>query len=359
MRYVFYITNHGFGHAARNVPVIRTLLREDSSGTVAVKTDAVRAAFLRRNSGMTDSRICYYEDIHEPGLILKEGEMLPDLIATKQRIEEDLKHWNAYIESEIRFLSDFKADIVVSDIVPWPLMAAHRCGIKSVLVSNFDWAEMYGSYYGSDICKPYLACYRLADKAVWYALHDTALHQHCSNYECVSLAARKPSGTETEKIRRAHRQPIVFVSLGASAALGHPIDVDALPYDFIATRGVRLCGRNVYMLPEDAVNTADYIAASEYVIAKGGWSTVAETLLCQKRCALLFRGSNAEDDSCKKMLEAGGYCIAVEASNLNDMSDVLDKLSHLKPGVYEMYRDDTEQVCGIIRETASRKGEKP
>ena len=51
MKYVFYITNHGYGHASRNVPIILELLKRNSDNLVYVKSDIQRIEFLKRNFG--------------------------------------------------------------------------------------------------------------------------------------------------------------------------------------------------------------------------------------------------------------------------------------------------------------------
>lgn len=74
----------------------------------------------------------------------------------------------------------------------------------------------------------------------------------------------------------------MFVSLGASAEINKRVNVENLPYNFLVTRGLKLIGDNVVELPPDMINTPDYISAADYVIAKGGWSTIAEIMLQRK-----------------------------------------------------------------------------
>lgn len=350
MKYVFYITNHGFGHASRNVPIIQELLRRDVAASIFVKTDKIRADFLRRNLTQYADKICYYEDVNENGLILKKGEMIPDIVEMEHVVREDLTKWNGYVDREVQFLTEHRIDIVIADVVAWAIKAAHQCGIKSVLIGNFDWAQMYKAYYDRDIWGPYYDCYRMANKAIWYELHADELHGHCENYVSVSMVSRAINEAEVDKIRQEYKQPMIFVSLGASAELDEPIDVSELPYDFAVTRGITLLGDNVHALPEDMVNTPDYIAASDYVVAKGGWSTVAEIMLQRKKCALLLRGENPEDDNNKRILESRRHCIAFNGGELRDMKEVIERLKNLKPDDYDMYVDDVERICDIINQ---------
>lgn len=348
MKYTFYITNHGFGHAARNVPIIKKILETDTESRVFIKTDDIRCNFLRRNLIGFSRQIYYYEDCRETGLLLKDGTMQPDIVKMKYLIKEDFKHWDAYIDREARFLREHRIDIVITDIIPWALQAANICNIPSILIGNFNWAEMYKSYYEKEIWGPYSDCYHLADKAIWYEIHAKELHGYCKNYECVSLISRAVNKEEVKKIKARYTKGIIFVSLGASAEIKKQIYVGGLPWEFLTTRGVKLVGENVHMLPDHMINTPDYIAASDYIIAKGGWSTIAEILLQKKRCALLFRGENSEDHNTKIILESRRQCVGLEAGELQDMETVIKKMDELIPESFDVYKDDTEKICSII-----------
>ncbi|MCM1081975.1 MAG: hypothetical protein NC428_00715 [Clostridium sp.] len=348
MKYAFYITNHGFGHASRNVPIIQKLLAQDSEGLVYIKSDRDRCEFLKRNLGEKEDRIQYFEDCTETGLILKTGKMEPDIENMRYVIEKDFLLWDMYIQREKDFMKRNKPDIIIADVICWAIKAAHDCGIKTLLIGNFSWAQMYKSFYDSSIWEPYIRYYKLADKAIWYEIHAKELEDYCSDYECVSMVSRAVNEAEVKKIRSLYKKPIVFVSLGASAELEEKIDVEELPYDFVITRGVDLKGSNVHVLPLKMINTPDYIAAADYVIAKGGWSTVAEILLQGKKCALLFRGNNSEDDNTRLTLEARNQCVSLYGNELSNIKEIIKKIGMLNPKSYDIYSDDTQKICDII-----------
>lgn len=350
MKYVFYITNHGFGHASRNVPIIETLLDQNQDNCVYVKSDQARCAFMKRNfSEAHNQRIFYYEDCKENGLILKNGEMVPDIDRMKQVILEDQTHWDEYIEREVAFLSEVKPELVIADVVCWALKAAQMCNVQSLLIGNFTWEQMYKSFYGEEVWGRYHEYYRLATKAVWYEIHAEELHEYCKDYELVSLVSRSVDKRNVEEIKNKYQRETVFVSLGASAELSEPIHVEHLPYEFLTTRGVELIGKNVHRLPNDMINTPDYIAACDYVIAKGGWSTVAEILLQNRKCALLFRGDNSEDNNTRKVLEERGHCVGFEGKELVHIEAIIEKIIKLNTSTYDIYRDDKKKICDIIK----------
>ena len=351
MKAVFYITNHGFGHASRNAALIQRLLQTDPGAEVIIKSDPVRCAFLRRNLEAESRRVTCYEDCFEVGFVLKEGSLQPDPERMREMILQDRKSWPDYIEREKRFLRREQPDVVVSDVICWALPGARQCGIRTVLIGNFTWASLYRSFFDESVYGPYLEYYRMADLALWYEIHDPELETYVENHRLVSLVSRKVNPEKVREIRARYRRPVIFVSLGGSAEISRPIDVSACPFDFVTTRGIRLTGDNVHSLPADMINTQDYISASEYVIAKGGWSTVAEILLQRKRCCLLMRGSNREDDMTRAILTERQHCAAIGEADLRDPGRLIAMMQELRPAPYR-YFDSAEEICGILREFA-------
>ena len=347
-KFVFYITNHGFGHASRNVPVIRSLLSQNAGNRVIIKSDAARCAFLKRNFP-DETRISYVDDCNEYGLVMTPGHMYPDVDRMYRLVREDLRLFDRYAAREEAFLRECRPDVVIADIICWALRAADSIGIPSLLIGNFSWAQMYRSYFGEEIWKPYEELYGLATRVLWYALHDPALHDCNPRYREISLISRDVDPGEAAAIRQAHTQPLIFVSAGGSASLEASVNVGSLPYDFVCTSGVHLAGSNVTRLSPDMINTPDYIAASDYCIAKGGWSTVAEILLARKKCALLFRGENPEDDQVRRTLSIRGHCVPVnDETQLGQLPLLIEQMDSLQPSSYDIYRDDREIICREI-----------
>jgi UDP-N-acetylglucosamine:LPS N-acetylglucosamine transferase len=63
----------------------------------------------------------------------------------------------------------------------------------------------------------------------------------------------------------------------------------------LCTEGIQFEGSNVIKIPVHTNNTQDYIKASDYVITKAGWSTVAEAVCAKKPMLVIKRDEVAED----------------------------------------------------------------
>lgn len=352
MKAIFYITNHGFGHASRNVPIIEKLLTSKLFDMIYIKSDQARCTFLQMNLTNYKNQILYYTDCSEVGLLLHSGSMRIDDKATEEAARKNLKIWPNLIEREKRFIFEHGADIIVSDTVSWVLESSRRAGVPSVLIGNFSWARTYQSIgLDEDIWMRYEECYRKATKAIWYDIHEKCLEKYCDNTVLVSMVSRKSNFAEISRIKNRHKRPIIFISMGASADIRSDIDVSELPYDILFTRGVSFKGENAFELPFDMINTPDYIAAADYVIIKGGWSTVAEVMLQKKTAGMLFRGDFSEDNETKNTLKSRNHCIEVTTTDINHLQSVVEKLDSLCPESFDRYKDDTVKICDEIVRT--------
>ena len=112
--------------------------------------------------------------------------------------------------------------------------------------------------------KAYQDCYDLADEVLMYELSGSKMKNRLVKYDEVSLCARE-------------------FDLSAVAE----IDVSNEPYHFIVTEGIQLVGENVTYLAKETPNTHDYLCASEFVMTKAGFGTVAEALLAKKKIAVI------------------------------------------------------------------------
>ena len=320
----FFISDHGFGHASRNIPIIRYILGANKDIRVIIKTGKNQGEFIRSLVGDFSGRVRYFFDLMDVGLILRENSLDIDTEKLTEKVEEYIQNFEEKVSKEIEFLHYYNVNLIVSDIVPWIFKCSKKLNIPSILISNFTWVEIYKEHLSKEICNEYIECYKLADKSLFYELYMDEMKEYIKEYEEVSLCSRDFDLVKVDKIKNSFKRPIVYLSVGRSVDLKHEIDVSNLPYDFIVTDGIRLKGHNVYYLPKETTNTQDYLMASDFVITKAGWGTVSEALLAKKKIALLSRDNVAEDRNTIYMLKNKKLAIEV---NFN-LEDILKKLEN-------------------------------
>lgn len=346
MKVIFYLSNHGFGHAARNIPIIELLLEDGHD--VIVKTGEAQGEFVRDSLKRYKSLEVISTSM-DVGLILKNSSFKIDEVALEKKVRGFMKTWPGLIRDEVKYLKQVSPHLVVCDIVPWVLCAAKKAGIKSVLISNFTWMEIYQEYLPEDIILAYKNCYQLVDKVLRYDLATPYFTHFFRDAKSVSVCARAFDGKEVQRIKAQFDKPIVFVSVGRSVDLEEEIDVSHLNYQFIVTEGIQLSGDNVLYLPKEVENTQDYIKASEMVITKAGFGTVAETMLARKKCAVIGRETVAEDRATVHHLVERALAIQVEYSGGMDMEEIIGNLQTFKPR-YETnpFTNDAAKIARLL-----------
>jgi len=290
----FYISNHGFGHAARNIQIIRNLLKLDKSLHIIIKTDKAQLDFMRESLNEYGLWITYYQDELELGLVIKGNSISVDKDELQVQLRRYLSTWDKRIEKEKVFLTDHKVDLVVSDIVPWVFGAAEQLSVKSVLISNFTWAEIYRDLYHDDLAERFQAFYMKSGFIFEYPL-ATDMGLDADKITKVGLSCRKFNELNVSEIKKRFNKPIIFVSLGRSVEINQEIDVSNLLYEFVYTEGIRLKGTITYKLPPDTLDTQDFIKASDVIITKAGWSTVSEAICAKVPMLVLDRQEIKED----------------------------------------------------------------
>ena len=347
-KYAFYITNHGFGHASRNIPLIEGILEREPESIIYVKTDAVRCEFMRRNLTKYTEHVYFCDGYQDVGLILQRDSYEIDIQKLKKVVAEEQKRWHTYKQTEIQFLKNQEIDFVISDIIPWILPTARECGIPSVLLCNFTWYEMYKDFLPEELCVPYRDAYRCADKIFVYEFASPQIDTIYPECERVSMLCRKVDEQKAAVIAKQYPHPIVFVSVGKSIEMHESYDVSKAPGTYLTTAGVQLSGDNVTELPKDLINTQDYLKACDYAIIKGGWSTMAEALLNKCKCAVILRGSNSEDDAVRQMVQSYGCMQEISFESLGRMNEVLEKTEKIKPDVFVRFKDDKEKILNYF-----------
>jgi uncharacterized protein (TIGR00661 family) len=283
---VFYISNHGFGHATRCLALIENIIEIDSSIRITIKTSEKQLDFCRRylSSHCRYSNLYYKEKNNDVGLMLEKGSINVDKDILHKKLINWLNAWDQYINEEIRYYKKNKVDLIVSDITAQPFVIGKIVDVRTLAISNFTWYEMYRYFYGDDdpvVVKLYKA-YNMVENAFLYPLHNIT-YIPFKNYIKIGFVARKFDSCKVKQIRaqflKKQYKRLIFVSLGRSAILNEKI---ILPDDenfYIYTDGLELIGKNSYKIPLSLLNTHEYIAASDLIITKAGWSTVSEAVI--------------------------------------------------------------------------------
>ena len=119
MKLAFYISGHGYGHAVRDIEVIKSLLKIAADAEIHVRTTAPRWLF----EPLLSARVIYHERELDFG-VKQKNSFSADKKATFAGYAELIERKKILIEEEVNFLQSLRPDIILSDITPFAFDAA-------------------------------------------------------------------------------------------------------------------------------------------------------------------------------------------------------------------------------------------
>ncbi len=282
LRVAYFISSHGFGHAARASAVMAAVWRRAPAARFEVFTGVPKWFFddsLNREVG------------HHPGTVdfglVQATALEEDLAATVAELEGRIP----FPESQVAELADrlaaLGAELVVCDIAPLGLAAARRAELPSLLVENFTWDWIYGRYAEKVPALRPFADY-LAGIFAAAGRHVQA-EPFCRR--TAAAVSVPPMSRRPRRGRAATRadlgvpadEPMALVTMGGIEWDYHAI-VDRLAADSSrrwlvvpgGSREPRRRGRLVLLPHRSRFFHPDLVHAADAVIGKLGYSTLAE-----------------------------------------------------------------------------------
>jgi len=147
-RIAFFVSPHGFGHAARAAGVMEALAEIDSSLQFDIFTTVPQWFFDSGNSFTFQ----YHRLLTDIGLVQK-SPFLEDLPATIQKLKKLLPFNHKQIAASAEKIRQLKSALVICDISPMGLRVAKEAGVPSVLIENFTWDWIYRGYEKEELKK--------------------------------------------------------------------------------------------------------------------------------------------------------------------------------------------------------------
>ena len=307
MRILFYISGHGFGHAARDVQVINALVRRDPSVAVTLRTTVPRwflsaslEATVDVSVGETDTGM-----VQPDSLSIDEDE-------TARCAARFYHDFPARVAHERQLIRTLGATLVMGDIPPLAFAAAAAAGVPSVAFSNFTWDWIYAAYPQFDALAPgvrQLIADAGAQATLALRLPFAGGFSSMTRVEDVPLVARRASVSRADTRSRLGLpagRPIVLATFGGHG--GHmPLALAAAHDSFALVATDYEVGEHAPTHPnlrvvrsEDfqraGLAYTDLLAASDVVVTKLGYGIVSECIANQVALLYTSRGRFVEQD---------------------------------------------------------------
>ena len=276
----FFISPHGFGHAARACAVMAALLQRQPALRFEIYTQTPRWFFDDSLTGP----FTYHSLLADVGLA-QVSPLVEDLPETIRRLDEFAPFRPALVAGLAAQLRGQRCALVLCDISPLGIAAARAAGLPSVLIENFTWDWIYEGYAAeAPALQPHIDYLREIFASADHHLQAAPVcAPHPAAY-VVSPISRRPR-TPRQRIREQLGLPpqatAVLVSMGGIQSRYHFLDrlADHGDIFFVVLGGSEAGERrgNVVLLPHHTpFFYPDLLNACDVVVGKVGYSTVAE-----------------------------------------------------------------------------------
>lgn len=319
----YFITPHGFGHAARACAVMAAAQRHIPDLRWEIFTRTPEWFFAESLSGP----YALHPTDTDVGLVQLDA-LRADLPATVKRLAGLLPFAPERVEPLAAQVQALGCQAVLCDIAPLGVAVAQAAGEPSVLLENFTWVDIYSEYV--EEC-PALLPY-IEQMAHWFAAADFHIQTEpvCNPSTNATLAvppvSRSPR-TERSAVRGLlaipDTSPFLLITMGGVdfehsylEQLARLPDVHfVLPGNHSATDAPP----NVHLLsPRSGIFHPDIVAASDGVVGKIGYSTLAEVYAAGVPYGYVPRPRFRESDLLSAFVEREMAGFAIDADELSD-----------------------------------------
>lgn len=292
---VWYVSNHGFGHITRCMAQIERRLLEYHNYKVILISGKSQIEFAKVYFKEYGDKVIFRSTKTDVGLVTKSGSLEVD----KDKLEEELNsfiyEWHELVEMELIFLAEYSIGEIYTDISPIGILVTEKLKKRVNLVSNFTWYQQY-KYLHLDlnIQNRYLDLDKKIDTIYSYPLSLNFDYLE-ANIKKIEFIARKIDREKIKTLKKRYGK-ILFISCGKSADIGE-INITNFQETIFVTSGVKIKSKEatIVELPQEILDTQNYIGASEFIISKAGWGTISEAVASNISMVLIERKGVLED----------------------------------------------------------------
>lgn len=336
-RLAYFISPHGFGHAARASAVMSAVHRRLPGMRFEIFTTVPQWFFEESLSGP----FSYHVLLTDVGLV-QEGPLCADLPGTVASLDEFLPFHPGHLEGLAEKVNRLECAMVICDISPMGIAVSREAGIPSVLVENFTWDWVYGEYVLAETrFRPHISYLKaLFDSADFHIQTAPVCSRGPAHLTTgpVSREARKDRFQVRDLLKIPREAPLVLITMGGIPKNhGFIHQLTARKGTFFVAPGAGRDFRvseNVILLPHHSeFYHPDLVHAADAVVGKVGYSTLAEVYHARVPFGYIKRTRFQESEILSRYIEAhmGGHCIDEKMFLSGDWIARVPELLHMPP----------------------------
>lgn len=315
----FFITPHGFGHAARSCAIVSALKELRPKLKILVFT-TVPKTFFQDSIG---SDFYYYSVLTDIGFVQKSSLEI-DIFWTLEALKEFYPIEVEKYAQVINILKKWNTRLIVSDISALGIVLGMACNIRTVLVENFTWDWIYAFYE-----KEFPEFHKYTNILNYiYSKADYRIRTipYCGKEKAdlivppVSRRVRANRESVRESLGIVAGERMVLLTMGGVDEPMEFLDsrfsegLERLGIILVCPQQVPYSQRkgNIVFLPKfSQYFHPDLVNASDGVVAKLGYATLAEVLNSGVPYAFVMRDGYPETDHLKDYVLSFGSTLEI------------------------------------------------
>jgi hypothetical protein len=350
-RVAFFISPHGFGHAARAASIMEALTAIDPAFHFDIFTTVPDWFFAQCRSFSFN----YHHLLTDIGLI-QQTPFQADLAATVRALKQFLPFEPTQIVSQAEQLRLQNCELVVCDIAPLGIRIAQKAGVPSVLIENFTWHWLYQGYSDPNLNEFNLYLQAAFVDADYHIQTQPICHPADADFEAdpASRKIKLPAQVIRRRLGLADRCKVVMITAGGAPKSYGFIDklkrVTDIHFILPGTAETETMQDNLIRLPEHSTYFhPDLINAADAVVGKVGYSTIAEIYLAGVPFGYVARAENREMKPLIDFIDnqMSGMAIAESEFHSGTFTEHLEQLTMI-PRTPGGRSNGADQIAGFI-----------
>jgi hypothetical protein len=351
----FFISSHGFGHAARSVAIMNAIYE--------------RVATVRFEIFTLTPRWFFEESLQAPfslhpiktdiGLV-QQTSLTEDLTETLNQLDAFIPFDQALVNKLAKQISKTSCQLVLCDISPLGIAVAHAAGIPSILIENFTWDWIYELYTAE------YPRFRFHIEYLRKVFNSTDYHIQtepvCNPQKTANLTtypvSRKPK-TPAIQIRRKLNIPdnhrMVLVTMGGIperfSMLRNLSKLDGISLVIPGGSYQMQFTNHMVLLPHHSnFYHPDLVFASDAVVGKAGYSTTAEVYFAGAPFGFINRPNFRESPVLATFIQhqMAGFEIPSSLFQNGEWIEVIPQLISL-PHIQRLSPNGAEQIAWYVQ----------
>ena len=352
MYIALYISSHGFGHMTRCLSLIENILK-NTQYNIYIACGKKQNDFAKIYLSKYKSRIIYKNLVTDIGLINKVNSLEVDKEKLESKLVEFISSWDDIVNNEVEELKNLNIKYIVCDISPIGCLVGNKLNLPVTFISNFTWIEQY-EHLGVDenLINKFRVAYSCINKFIQYNLCLAKDYINANKVYNGGFVCREIDRSKVDEIKAKYGKSI-FITCGKSASL-NSINIKNFSGTIFTTYGIDITTEkecNIVQLPINILDTQNYIAASDIVITKAGWGTIAEAIIGHTNLVLIERPSAKEDTFNIEKIKENKLGISIKEQDLAniDIQDIKNRIDkYIDYNKLNTYQNNIKRVVDLI-----------